>query len=86
MPGSANSRNYATTIASPRRRRLSAIGLSLAESARRDFATGLEGQVAAVEAKLHALLDRLPRTFEFTAGQAARMADMWGRFRDAGSR
>jgi replicative DNA helicase len=67
--------HYARMIADlGRRRRLAAIGLSLAQSARHDFATGLEGQIAAAEAKLHALLDRMPRACEFTVGQAARMA------------
>jgi replicative DNA helicase len=70
-----NAEHYARMIADlGRRRRLAAIGLSLAQSARHDFATGLEGQIAAAEAKLHALLDSMPRAYEFTAGQAARMA------------
>jgi replicative DNA helicase len=56
------------------RRRLAAIGLDLVRGARNDFATGLEGQIAAVEAKLHTLLDRRPRACDFTAGQAARIA------------
>ncbi len=70
-----NADHYARLIADLScRRRLAAIGFDLAHRACRDFATGLEGQVAAAETELHALLDRTPKAYEFSAGQAARMA------------
>ena len=39
-----------------------------------DFTASLEAQIADAEAKFYALLDRSPRVYGFTAGEAARIA------------
>jgi len=70
-----NAERYAAAIADlGRRRELASIGATLTRGAQHDFTASLETQIAAAEAELYSLLDRSPRVYDFTAGEAARMA------------
>lgn len=70
-----NAEHYAAAIADlGRRRELASIGASLARSAQHGFTTSLDAQIAGAEAELYALMDRSPRAYDFTAGEAARIA------------
>ena len=69
-----NAERYAAAIADLGRRELASIGATLTRGAQYDFTASLETQVAGAEADLYALLDRSPRAYDFTAGEAARMA------------
>ena len=70
-----NAERYAAAIADlGRRRELASIGATLTRGAQHDFTASLETQIASAEAELYTLLDRSPRAYDFTAGEAARMA------------
>ena len=70
-----NAKHYAAAIADlKRRRKLASIAANLVRSAQHDFTASLETQIAGAEAELYALLDRSPRVYGFTAGEAARIA------------
>ena len=69
-----NAEHHAAAIADlKRRRKLAGIATNLVRSALHNSAS-LEAQIAAAEAELYALLDRSPRVYGFTAGEAARIA------------
>jgi replicative DNA helicase len=70
-----NDEHHAAAIADlRRRRRLASIGVNLVRSALHDFTASLEAQIVAAVAELYALLDRNPRVYDFTAGEAALIA------------
>ena len=70
-----NAEHHAAAIADLKRRReLASIAANLVRSALYDFTASLEAQIADAEAKFYALLDRSPRVYGFTAGEAARIA------------
>jgi replicative DNA helicase len=70
-----NAEHHAAAIADLRRRRtLAGIGAKLVRGALHDFTASLEAQIATAVAELHALLDRNPLVYGFTAGEAARIA------------
>ena len=70
-----NAEHHAGAIADLKRRReLTSIDVNLVRSALYDFTASLEAQIADAETELYALLDRNPRVYGFTAGEAARIA------------
>ncbi len=70
-----NAEHHAAAIADLRRRRkLASIAANLVRNALHDFTASLETQIADALAELYALLDRNPRVYGFTAGEAARIA------------
>ena len=70
-----NAEHHAAAIADlKRRRKLASIVANLVRSALHDFTASLEAQIAGAVAELYALLDRSPRVYGFTAGEAARIA------------
>ena len=70
-----NAEHYAAAIADlGRRREFARIGAKIMSGGQRDFTTSLEAQIAEIEAELYALLDKSPRCYDFTAGEAARIA------------
>ena len=67
--------HHAAAIADLRRRRkLASIAANLVRNALQDFTASLETQIAGALAQLYALLERNPRVYGFTAGEAARIA------------